>query len=108
MDTDDKLQAYRQPMVTATGIILGFILNFAPHIEIGNTPIVQMSAYFAAACLIVGSISLVVVLFRILQIDYPRNRAKQYYNWTLFLFLFGICLALFGVFVEQARFLFAS
>lgn len=26
---DDRLQPYRQPMVTATGIILGFVLNFA-------------------------------------------------------------------------------
>jgi hypothetical protein len=26
---EDKIQAFRQPLVTATGIILGFILNFA-------------------------------------------------------------------------------
>ena len=26
---EDKIQAFRQPMVTATGIILGFMLNFA-------------------------------------------------------------------------------
>ena len=28
---EDKLQAFRQPIVTATGILLGFILNFAAN-----------------------------------------------------------------------------
>ena len=29
MSTEDRLQAFRQPLVTATGIIPGFVLNFA-------------------------------------------------------------------------------
>ena len=97
---EDKIQAFRQPLVTATGIILGFMLSFTASWVKSDSPLTDGLAYFAAACLVAGTISLIFVLYRILRMDYPRDRAEQYYSRTLVLFLAGVSIAFVGVFVD--------
>lgn len=98
---DDKLQAVRQPMVTATGIILGFMLNFLTS-WMKTTSKFPGLDYIVQFFLIAGTVLLVVCLYRILRLDYPRSRAEQYYHRTLALFIVGIVLAFVGVFIDAA------
>ena len=43
---EDKLQTFRQPMVTATGIILGFVLNFVASWVKTDSPVGDGLAFF--------------------------------------------------------------
>ena len=52
---EDKIQAYRQPLVTATGIILGFILNFASSFVKTDSPLSEIAAYIIGICVLTGN-----------------------------------------------------
>ena len=98
---EDKIQVYRQPLVTATGIILGFLLNFATSWVKSDTPISDGLSYVVFACALVGIISLIAVLARVLKMNYPRATAEQYYARTLHLFIFGVSIAFVGVIIDM-------
>jgi hypothetical protein len=85
----DKVQPYRQPMVTATGIFLGFMLNFTSEWT-RQTFSIQRLRDVAVAIGIVTSLALLLLtLFRILSMSYPANPYK-FYRKTLLFFLIGI------------------
>lgn len=94
---EDKLQSYRQPLVTATGIILGFILNFASTFVKTDSALSDAVAYSIGICMLTGIICLIVVLSRVLKMNYPKDNAAKYYQKTLFLFLFGVSTSFIGV-----------
>jgi hypothetical protein len=98
---EDKIQAYRQPMVTATGIILGFILNFATSFVKSDSSIGNLASYVIGICILTGIICLIIVLNRVLQMKYPREKAETYYNKTLHLFIFGVSIAFIGVMIDM-------
>jgi uncharacterized membrane protein YiaA len=98
---EDKIQAFRQPMVTATGIILGFVLNFVATWVKTDSLMGDGLAYLIGICVLAGSACLILVLFRVLNMDYPREQARQYYHRTLALFIAGITLAFLGVFMDM-------
>ena len=98
---EDKIQTFRQPMVTATGIILGFVLNFVASWVKTDSPVGDGLAYLIGLCVVAGTVSLILVLFRILNLDYPREKAQQYYHRTLVVFIVGISLAFLGVFMDM-------
>ncbi len=98
---EDKIQVYRQPLVTATGIILGFILNFATGFVKADSPLKESLACIVAICLLIGIINLIFVLYRVLRMDYPRNTAEQYYGRTLTMFITGVSLAFAGVLIDM-------
>lgn len=98
---EDKIQAFRQPMVTATGIILGFVLNFVASWVKTDSPVGDALAYAIGLCVVAGSACLILVLFRILNMDYPREQARRYYHRTLALFIAGLSLAFLGVFMDM-------
>jgi len=102
MRMEDKIQAFRQPMVTATGIILGFMLNFAANWVKTESPLGDGLAYFVGFCVLAGAVSLILVLYRILRMSYPRDRGEQYYNRTLRLFIFGIGISFLGALIDMA------
>ena len=52
---EDKIQAFRPPLVTATGIILGFLLNFAATWVKTESPLGDGLAYFVGICVLVGA-----------------------------------------------------
>jgi len=91
---DDKLQNFRQPIITSSGILLGFVLNIAG--EWVRTPSKRNDTYSAISslCLLACISILVMVLYRTLNINYPRERAEQYYKRTLFYFILGIIIIL--------------
>lgn len=99
---NDPLQSYRQPMVTASGLMLGFTLNFAATWVQTENPMGMALAYFIGACVLFGTVCLIWAVFRILNHGYPRGEADRYYARTLALFIGGICMTFAGVFLDMS------
>lgn len=94
---EDKIQHYRQPMVTVIGIFLGFLLNGAYN-WVGHAFVSTRSKETVMAVGLCLCISLLlIVLYRILNMNYPRDKAEQYYSLTLFLFIIGISFAFLSI-----------
>ena len=100
----DKIQAYRQPFMTVTGIILGFALNVAAN----WVPKSFASNHFAEILLAMGTIVhiplYIIVIYRILNISYQKENADTYYKNTLRLFLVGLCIfyvIIIGILIES-------
>lgn len=102
MTYPDPLSSYRQPLVTATGLLLGFTLGFAATWVQTDNPFGTIQAMLVGACVLAGTIAMIATLFRILRHDYPRDNADAYYGRTLKLFILGICVTFLGVFVDLA------
>jgi hypothetical protein len=86
----EKMQDYRQPMVTASGIFLGFMLNFATG-WVGHAFTKYMVRDVIVAISIMLCITLlIVVLYRMLNMNYPANRVDGYYRKTLAFFLIAV------------------
>ena len=86
------LQNFRQPIVTATGIILGFVLDFAATrvtTAFSDQPIRDLFVAIGfTACITL----LLIVLYRILRMDYPRDNTELYYRRTLTMFVIGVSI----------------
>jgi hypothetical protein len=98
---EDKILAYRQPMVTATGIILGFILNFASSFVKTESPFSGILSYIIGICILTGIICLIIVLYRVLKMKYPKEKAEEYYQKTLNFFIFGVSISFVGALIEM-------
>jgi hypothetical protein len=101
---EDNIQHYRQPLVTATSILLGFVLNFANNWVPKAFASQQSKETVISVALCLCIFSLIVVLYRILNIDYPRERVRPYYKKTLLVFITGlsvVCLAIIIVMIES-------
>ena len=98
---EDKIQSFRQTLVTATGIILGFILNFASVFVKTDSGFSDILAYIIGICIMIGIICLILVLSRVLQMKYPKEKAELYYQKTLNIFLIGVSIAFFGVMIDM-------
>lgn len=98
---EDKIQAYRQPLVTATGIILGFILNFASSFVKTDNSLSDMIAYITGICILTGIICLIIVLGKVLKMKYPKEKAEEYYQTTLNYFIFGVSISFVGVMIDM-------
>lgn len=98
---EDKIQPYRQPLVTATGIILGFILNFASTWVKTESSLSDALAYFVGFCVLTGVVMLIYVLFRVLRMPPLKEDGAIYYKKTLRYFIIALSLAFVGVFVDM-------
>jgi predicted permease len=98
----DPIGAFRQPVITTTGILLGFILNFAATWVRTETSLPDWVAYIIGIFVIVGVICLMVTMYRMLKFDYPRTNphAVIYYTTTLNLMMIGIALSFIGAFID--------
>lgn len=97
----DNLQWLRQPLVTATGIMLWFILNFAANWVKSDTNLNDLWAYSVAILIIIGIVLLILTLYRILSYTYPREQSERYYATTLLLFTIGVWCAFLGVVIDM-------
>ena len=94
------LAAYRQPMVTSLGIIMGFLLNFLASWATRDDHVSEMknpADWIVAATLLPALVIMVLVLYRILDIRHKAETLEQVYVTTLRLYLFAIMLAFCGV-----------
>ncbi|HEV8508318.1 MAG TPA: hypothetical protein VGQ53_23110 [Chitinophagaceae bacterium] len=99
----DKINQYRQPMVTAAGIFLGFMLNFTAVWIKDAFSKYMFRDMVVAISTVVCLFSLLLVLFRMLRMRYPVEPEK-FYRRTLFFFLIGITvpfLAFLIVIIEK-------
>jgi len=85
----EKIQPYRQPMVTASGIFLGFMLGFTSEWIRYTTSIHRLRDVFVAFSIVTSLSMLMITLFRILRMHYPQD-PDRYYRKTLILFLIGV------------------
>ena len=94
----DNIREYRQPLVTATGIFLGFLLNFtSTWIKDAFTKNIFRDVVAAISVAISLSL-LLLVLIRILRLRYPTD-AEGFYRKTLIFFFFGIVIPFVGFLV---------
>jgi hypothetical protein len=93
----DKIQSYRQPMVTATGIILGFLLSIAGSWAGKAFSTHRFTEMVTAMFLCVQFPLFIIVLYRILNMNYPAEKADAYYKTTLRLFVAGLLVAYIGI-----------
>lgn len=98
---EDKIQSYRQPLVTATGIILGFILNFASTFVKTDSALSDLLSYIIGFCILIGIVCLIMVLSRVLKMKYPKDKAEEYYQKTLNYFIFGVSISFLGVLIDM-------
>lgn len=91
----DPLFSFRQPLVTAGGIILGFVLNFATSLVKRNNRS-DILALLILVFTLIGIVLLIISLYRILNREYDRDNAKRYYRKTLNYFLAGVILSFVG------------
>jgi len=95
-DEKDSIQRFRQPMVTAIALILGFSIGFlADWVSEEELEIRDKSDVVLLIGMIVSSIFLIASLLRILKIDYPKEEVLKYYNNTLLMFTVGLIVLFF-------------
>ena len=92
----DKMHQFRQPIVTATGIFLGFMLNFTSSwLPNAFTKQIFKDTFVAISILLCIPL-LVIVLFRILRMGYPTHSVDAYYKKTLKYFLIAVTIPFFA------------
>ena len=99
----DNIQQYRQPLVTATGIFLGFMLNFVNGWMPGSFTNYKIRDSIIAVGTLISIALLIVVLYRILKINYQPDSALKFYRKTLRLFIIGITIPFFTMVIIMLR-----
>lgn len=94
---DDNIQNYRQPMVTAIGIILGFVLGFTGKWATEPVSTTTISDYLVGFGFLASIVLLILALYRILNNNFPKENTGVYYQTTLRLFILGLSLAFIGI-----------
>ncbi len=97
---DDNIQNYRSSLVTAIGIILGFVLGFSANWATQPVTTTDWSDIVIGIGLLTSVVLQIVALFRILNNNYSKDKVGQYYQKTLRLFIFGLSLAFLGIIVS--------
>ncbi|MBX3256746.1 MAG: hypothetical protein KF862_21600 [Chitinophagaceae bacterium] len=103
----DQLFNFRQPLVTAAGIILGFVLNFATELVKRDTrsDLIPLLILFFT---LIGISLLIVSLYRILHNGYDREHADRFYRRTLNYFMAGVIFSFLSGLLKMAHTLFLS
>jgi hypothetical protein len=90
-------------MVTATGIILGFMLNFASSWVPKAFSTHVFIESIIALCLLICVPVLLMVLYRILTMRLPEQNVESYYMRTLRLFIIGVSFPFFTLVLIMLR-----
>ncbi len=93
----DKLHGFRQPIVTTTGILMGFILNYSSNWAQDAQSKSRINQLLIGISVITCITLLLIVLYRILNINYPKDKAEAYYHKALLLFIFAISIPFSGI-----------
>lgn len=91
----EDLHPYRAPMVTASGIFLGFMLNFTSTWirDAFSTHIFR--DFVMTVGIVISLATLLTVLFRILRMQH-RVDTQKFYRRTLLLFMIGVSVPFFA------------
>ena len=94
------LAAYRQPMVTSLGLIMGFLLNFPANWATKEDNISEMKStadWIVAFTLLPSLVLMVIVLYRILDIRHQPEKLEKVYVLTFRLYMAAIIMAFVGI-----------
>ncbi|MHA7269518.1 hypothetical protein [Arthrobacter sp. HLT1-20] len=94
---DNNIHYYRQPMVTAIGIVLGFVLAFAGKWATDPATATDTSDYFVGLGMLAGIVLLIIALYRVLNNKHDQDTVDLYYRRTLKMFIGGLICAFSGV-----------
>ncbi len=97
---DDNIQNYRSSLVTAIGIILGFVLGFTANWATQPVTETGWADYIIGFGLLVSVVLQIIALYRILNNSYPKEKAGKYYQTTLKCFITGLCCSFAGILVS--------
>lgn len=97
---DDNIQNYRSSLVTAIGIILGFVLGFTANWATQPVTETDWSDYIIGVGLMTSVLLQIIALYRILSNNYPQKDAGKYYQKTLRYFITGLCIAFIGIIIS--------
>ncbi|MBL0146706.1 MAG: hypothetical protein IPP48_14190 [Chitinophagaceae bacterium] len=97
---DEEIKNYRSSLVTAIGIILGFVLGFAATWATQPVAQTDWSDYVIGLGLLISVVLQIIALYRILNNNFPRDKAGKYYQTTLRFFICGLCAAFAGVLIS--------
>jgi len=89
---DDILQPFRQPLVTSIGILLGFTLTVAANWVRKAFTSDRFAEYILALGPFLHIPLYLIVLYRNLNINYPRDKYVSFYKKTLVLFISGVTI----------------
>lgn len=101
----DQLFNFRQPLVTAAGIILGFVLSFVTEL-VKRDRRSDVIAWLILIFTLIGITLLIISLYRILNNRYNRENADKYYSRTLNYFLAGVIFSFIGGLLKMTHTLF--
>ncbi len=94
---DENIKDYRSSLVTAIGIILGFVLGFTANWATQNVTETDWSDFIIGIGLMASVILQIIALYRILNNNYPKENVGQYYQKTLRYFIIGLSVAFLGI-----------
>ena len=94
---DDNIQNYRSSLVTAIGIILGFVLGFTATWATQPVTETDWADYIIGIGLMISVVLQITALYRILNNNYPKESAGKYYQKTLRYFIIGLLCAFTGI-----------
>jgi hypothetical protein len=97
---DDNIQNYRSSLVTAIGIILGFVLGFTANWATQPVTETDWSDFVIGLGLLVSVVLQIIALYRILSNNYPKDKAGKYYQTTLRYFIVGLCCSFTGILIS--------
>ncbi len=97
---DENIQNYRQPMVTAIGIILGFVLGFTGKWATDPATETHFTDYLVLFGLITSTIFFIIALYRILNNNFPKSEVAKYYKKTLNYFIEALLFAFSGIIIS--------
>ena len=86
-------------MVTATGIILGFLLSISGSWAGKAFSTYRFTETVTALLICIQFPLFIMVLYRILNMNYPHEKAAAYYKKTLRLFISGLVVAFIGILI---------
>ena len=86
----DKIQHFRQPIITASGIYIGFMLTFATQWvrDAFETNVLKDIIVFTSIAICIPL--LIVVIYRMLTMRIPVDKEDNYYQRTLKLFVIAV------------------
>lgn len=87
-------------MVTASGIILGFVLNFATGLVRRDNKS-DLIIILILLTTLIGIVCLIVSLFRVLNHSYDRENPTKYYSKTLKFFISGVIFSFSGGLIKM-------
>jgi cytochrome c biogenesis protein CcdA len=94
---EDNIKDYRSSLVTATGIILGFVLGFTANWATQSVEETDWADYIIGIGLLASVVLQIIALYRILNNNYPKTDVSKYYQRTLRYFILGLSIAFLGI-----------